>query len=96
MLLKTQRNDVIKKTLPLLTSAAIVACTGGSAWGFSLVGTKLELGITTQWTPTSEIAVNTSPVSAIVGELAVEFPNNRDLFNIRDFPGFAFIANIFS
>jgi len=80
------------RVLPLFASVAMVAFSGSSALGVTLVGSELRLGSEIQRTPTSELLVNSFPVSAIVSESAVEFPNARSLFDPDDFPGF-FIVN---
>ncbi|WP_414549509.1 PEP-CTERM sorting domain-containing protein [Anabaena sp. CCY 0017] len=80
------------RLLPLFASAAMVAVSGGSALGFTLVGSELRVGVELQSTPTSELLVSSFPVSAIVSESAVEFPDAQSLFNPGDFPGF-FIVN---
>jgi hypothetical protein len=80
---------MIQKTLSLLTSIAIVALSSSSALAFSLIGSELGFRLETQRTPTSTLLVNRSPISAIVSESAVEFPNVQSLFNPRDFPGFS-------
>jgi hypothetical protein len=80
------------KLLPLFASVAMVAVSGGSAFGFTLVGSELRVGAEIQSTPTSQLLASSFPVSAIVSESAVEFPNAQSLFNPGDFPGF-FIVN---
>ncbi|MBF2026863.1 MAG: PEP-CTERM sorting domain-containing protein [Oscillatoriales cyanobacterium C42_A2020_001] len=72
---------MIKKTLSLLTSAAVIVFSGGSAWGFSLVGSELRLRTEAQSSPTSQLFVTSFPASAIVSESAVEFPNVESLFD---------------
>jgi hypothetical protein len=76
------------KALPLFASVAMVTFSGGSALGLTLVGSELRLTGELQRTPTSELFVSSFPVSAIVSESAVEFPNARSLFDPDDFPGF--------
>jgi hypothetical protein len=68
------------RVLPLFASVAMVAFSGSSAIGATLVGSELGLRLEIQRTPTSELLVNSSPVSAIVSESAVEFPNVRNSF----------------
>jgi hypothetical protein len=80
------------KALPLFASVAMVTFSGGSALGLTLVGSELRLGSEIQRTPTSELLVSSFPVSAIVSESAVEFPNLQSLFDPDDFPGF-YIVN---
>lgn len=78
------------RVLPLFGSVVMVAFSGSSAVAATLVGSELGLRLEIQRTPTSELLVNSSPVSAIVSESAVEFPNARSLGSI---PGF-FIVNV--
>lgn len=79
------------KALPLFASVAMVTFTASSALGATLTGSELKLRAEVQRTPTSELLVNSFPVSAIVSESAVEFPNSRSLFNSDDFPGFSIV-----
>ncbi|NET70305.1 MAG: PEP-CTERM sorting domain-containing protein [Sphaerospermopsis sp. SIO1G2] len=78
----------MKRLLPIFASLAMVAVSGGSALGFSLVGSELGIGVEVQSRSNSELFVNSFPVSAIVSESAVEFPNAQSLFNSNNFPGF--------
>lgn len=82
---------MINKTLALLTSAAIITFSGGSAWGFSLVGSELRLRTEAQSTPTSRLFVTSFPTSATVSDSTVEFPNVESLFDptVGVPPGFA-------
>lgn len=82
----------MNKTFSLFASIAMVALSAGSASAFSLVGSELRLRGEIQRTPTSEVLVNSSPISAIVSDSAIEFPNIQNLFPPDEFPGF-FIAN---
>lgn len=82
----------MRKTVSLFASVAIVALSDSAASAFSLIGSELRLRAEVQRTPTSELLVNRFPVSAIVSESAVEFPNAQSLFRPGDFPGF-FIVN---
>lgn len=84
---------MIQKTLSLLTSVAIVGLSSSSAVAFSLIGSELRYRSEIQRTPTSELLVNRSPVSAIVSESAVEFPDTRSLFDPREFPGFSIVSS---
>jgi hypothetical protein len=70
----------------------MVTFSGGSALGLTLVGSELKLRSEIQRTPTSELLVNSFPVSAIVSESAVEFPNLQSLYDPDNFPGF-YIVN---
>ena len=80
------------KALPLFASVAMVTFSGGSALGLTLVGSELKLRTEIQRTPTSELLVSSFPVSAIVSESTVEFPDLQSLYDPDDFPGF-FIVN---
>ena len=77
------------RVLPLFASLAMVAFSGSSAVGATLVGSELKLRAEIQRTPTSELLVNSSPVSAIVSESAVEFPNAQSSFG--SVPGFSIV-----
>lgn len=76
------------RVLPLFASVAMVAFSGSSAMGASLVGSELNLRVEIQRTPTSELLVNSFPASAIVSESAVEFPNAQSLGSV---PGFSIV-----
>ncbi len=82
---------MLKRTLSLLTFVTLTAFSSGAAWGFSLVGSELRFRAEIQQTPTSPLLVNASPVSAIVSETTVEFPNIQNLFSPQDFPGFSIV-----
>lgn len=82
---------MLKRTLSLLTFVTLTVFSGGAAWGFSLVGSELRFRAEIQQTPTSPLLVNASPVSAIVSETTVEFPNIQNLFSPQDFPGFSIV-----
>jgi hypothetical protein len=70
----------IPASLTLNVSSAFAA-------NFTLIGSELGVGLELQSTPTSQLFTNSFPVSAIVSESAVEFPNAASLFgNIA--PGF--------
>jgi len=79
------------KALPLFASLAMVTFSGGSALGFTLVGSELRLRTEAQSTPTSQLFVTSFPASAIVSESTVEFPNVASLFDPSTGvpPGFA-------
>ena len=77
------------RVLPLFASVAMVAFSGSSAMGATLVGSELNLRVEIQRTPTSELLVNSFPASAIVSESAVEFPNVRSL--LGPVPGFSIV-----
>ncbi|AFZ21960.1 PEP-CTERM sorting domain-containing protein [Allocoleopsis franciscana] len=76
------------RVLPLFASVAMVAFSGSSAVGATLVGSELNLRVEIQRTPTSELLVNSFPASAIVSESAVEFPNAQSLGSV---PGFSLV-----
>ena len=76
------------RVLPLFASLAMVAFSGSSAVGATLVGSELKLRAEIQRTPTSELLVSSFPVSAIVSESAVEFPNAQSLGSV---PGFSIV-----
>ncbi|MBE9126316.1 MULTISPECIES: PEP-CTERM sorting domain-containing protein [unclassified Coleofasciculus] len=76
------------KALPLFASVAMVAFSGSSAMGATLVGSELKLRLELQRTPTSELLVSPFPASAIVSESAVEFPNAQSLGSV---PGFSIV-----
>lgn len=79
------------KALPLFASLAMVTFSGGSALGFTLVGSELRLRTEAQSTSTSQLFVTSFPASAIVSESTVEFPNVASLFDPSTGvpPGFA-------
>jgi len=80
------------RVLPLFASVAMVTFSASSALGVTLTGSELRLRAEIQRTPTSELLVSAFPVSAIVSESAVEFPDSQSLGGSNDFPGF-FIVN---
>lgn len=73
-----------------VSAASIIALSGGSALAATLVGSKLTLGSEIQLSPTSQLFVTSFPVSRIVSESTVEFPNTESLFDPTDGipPGF--------
>lgn len=85
------------RVLPLFASVAMVALSGGSAFGFTLTGSELRLRTEAQANSTSQLFVTSFPASAIVSESIVEFPNVESLFDpsIGVPPGFArSLANV--
>lgn len=67
-------------TAGLLAVGTLAAPAAHSA-DFSLVGSELRLRVDAQAIPTSPLAVTSFPVSAIVSESAVEFPDVASLFD---------------
>jgi len=80
---------MMNQWLPLFTSVALVTFSAGSASALSLIGSELKVGLELQRTPTSELLESSFPVSAIVSESVVEFPNAQSLFG--SFPGFSIV-----
>ncbi|MFB2979698.1 PEP-CTERM sorting domain-containing protein [Microseira sp. BLCC-F43] len=69
------------RVLPLFASVAMVTFSGGSALGFTLVGSELRLRTQGQLSSTSQLFVTSFPASAIVSDSTVEFPNVASLFD---------------
>jgi PEP-CTERM motif len=87
----TEEKFFMIRVLPLFASIAIAAFSGGSALGFTLVGSELKLRTEGQSTSTSQLFITSFPASATVSESSVEFPTVESLFDpsVGVPPGFA-------
>lgn len=79
------------RVLPIFASVAMVAFSGSSALGFTLVGSDFRLRTQGQSTSTSQLFVTSFPASATVSDSTVEFPDVASLFDrsVGVPPGFA-------
>ncbi len=67
-----------------VSAASTIAFSAGSALGVTLIGSTLTLGSEVQLSPTSQLFVTSFPVSRIVSESTVEFPDTQSLFDPTD------------
>ncbi len=82
---------IIRGVLVFVSAASAIALSGGSVLAATLVGSELSLRTEAQLSSTSQLFVTSFPVSRIVSESTVEFPNVESLFDptVGVPPGFA-------